>query len=116
MTNFTTPPHIEFEKIRVSIFSNVDLLSNTVTDASSLGKSEPSKSEMDRTTGRRGEELVYRYLRWKYPDRDIQWMNKDGESAQPFDIRMIRQGKPDRADLIEVKTTRSAECADIQPT
>ncbi|CAF4691015.1 unnamed protein product, partial [Rotaria sp. Silwood2] len=32
----------------------------------------------------------------------------NGESGQPFDIQMIRKGKENQIDLIEVKTTRSS--------
>ena len=109
MTNFPTPPRFDFEKIRVSTFTDVNLLSSAPTHVTPFAKDESNKSEMDRTTGRRGEELLYFYLRFKYPDRDIQLMNEEGESGQPFDIRMIGRGKQDRPHLIEVKTTRSAE-------
>lgn len=109
MSNFTVPSRIDFEKIHVSIFTNVNLPSNTTPEPPSAVKDESCKTEIDRITGHRGEELVYQYLQWKYPDRDIRWLNKDGESGKPYDIQMTPKGRKDHFDLIEVKTTRSKE-------
>lgn len=109
ISHFTAPTRIDFEKIHVSIFTNVNLPSSTTSEPSCSVKDESSKIDIDRITGHRGEGLVYQYLQWKYPDRDIQWLNKDSESGKPFDIQMIQKGKKDRFDLIEVKTTRSKE-------
>jgi len=77
-------------------------LPNPPTTASSTS----AGNETDIVIGRRGEEFVYRYLLWKYPDAQIQWINKDQESGQPFDIQMVRKETGKQIDLIEVKTTR----------
>ena len=104
---FPTPLRIDFEKIRVCMFTNPDLSSGPMANLITPTKDGSSHNENDRITGRCGEELVYQYLQWKYPDQDIQWMNKDGERGQPYDIRMISKVGKNQVDFIEVKTTRS---------
>lgn len=106
--NFITPTRIDFEKIRVSTFTDLSLASSAAADLTPSPKDGSGKNENDRITGRRGEGLVYQYLQWRYPDRIIEWMNKEGETGHPFDIRMSSKDKTNRVDFIEVKTTRSA--------
>ncbi|CAF4848454.1 unnamed protein product [Rotaria sp. Silwood1] len=106
MGNFMSPARINFEQIRISTFTNVTLCSETLANPPTSTNVTSSNNENDIIIGRRGEEFVYKYLQWKYPGREIQWINKDGESGQPFDIRMILKGKQNQIDLIEVKTTR----------
>ncbi|CAF4769749.1 unnamed protein product, partial [Rotaria sp. Silwood2] len=104
--NFISPARINFEQIRISTFTNVTLCSDTLPNSPTSTNVTSSNNENDIIIGRRGEEFVYKYLQWKYTDREIQWINKDDESGQPFDIRMILKGKQNQIDLIEVKTTR----------
>lgn len=66
-----------------------------------------SGNETDRLIGRRGEDFVYRYLNWKYPEKKIEWVNEKQESGQPFDIRMVTKASNSPVEFIEVKTTRS---------
>jgi hypothetical protein len=105
--NFVTPPRIDYEKIRILTFPNVTLSSETKANPPTTTNVASSNNQNDAVIGRRGEELVYKYLQWKYPDEKIEWINEHSESGKPFDIRMIRKQTKDQDDLIEVKTTRS---------
>ena len=58
---------------------------------------------MDDKTGRQGEEIVFRFLKWKYPNEQVEWMNYQHESGLPYDIRIKTNNT---IQLIEVKTTR----------
>jgi hypothetical protein len=102
-----TPPRIDYEKIRILTFPNVTLSSETKANPPTTTNVASSNNQNDAVIGRRGEELVYKYLQWKYPDEKIEWINEYSESGKPFDIRMIRKQTKDQDDLIEVKTTRS---------
>ncbi|CAF4882053.1 unnamed protein product, partial [Rotaria sp. Silwood2] len=78
-----SPAHINFEQIRISTFTNVTLSSETLANSSISTNITSSNNENDIIIGH-------------------------GESGQPFDIQMIRKGKENQIDLIEVKTTRSS--------
>ncbi|CAF2677812.1 unnamed protein product [Rotaria sp. Silwood2] len=77
-----SPARINFEQIRISTFTNVTLSSETLANSSISTNVTSSNNENDIIIGRRGEEFVYKYLQWKYPNREIQWINKDGESVK----------------------------------
>ncbi len=62
----------------------------------------PTSNLVDTSIGRQGEEIVFRFLQWKYPNEHIEWMNMKQESGLPYDIRLR---KNDQIELIEVKTT-----------
>jgi hypothetical protein len=109
---FTDPislPSPSFEQIIVSSLTNFDPFpSRSSTDelvATNLFP--PIGNEADLITGRQGEELVFRFLQWKYPNEIIEWFNQNGESGRPYDIRRIIKTENNREELIEVKTTRS---------
>ena len=96
---------VDFERIYVSSFTDVnlsDLAINPPTIANIGLNSDQTKS----VVGRKGEKFVYEYLCRKYPNGKVEWVNKDSESGQPFDIQLFRDGESKRADLIEVKSTR----------
>ncbi|CAF1053062.1 unnamed protein product, partial [Didymodactylos carnosus] len=57
---------------------------------------------------RRGEELVFQYLKWKYPDDNIKWLNDEQEYFLPYDIEIIRKNEKTK-ELIEVKATRVSD-------
>lgn len=106
--NFVAPPRINYEKIRVFTFTNVTLSSEIKGDPATIRNFVSSNNEIDSTIGRRGEELVYKYLQWRYPDDKIEWINQHSESGQPFDIRMTFKGTKNQDNFIEVKTTSSS--------
>jgi len=101
-------PSANFEHIVVSALTALDLL----TSATSLNESSttlpfrPIGNEADLITGRQGEEFVFHYLKWKYPNETIDWINEKTESGGPYDIRMVVRSENDRVEFIEVKTTR----------
>lgn len=89
-----------FEQIQVST-----IIASTVNPfCSSTITINPTDHTGDENTGRVGEQFIYRYLQWKYPDECIKWMNENKESGLPFDIQFQRKDKT--IELIEVKTTR----------
>ncbi len=106
--NFLTSSGINFEKIRISTITNLTLSSEAKADPSTSTNVALSNNEIDTIIGRRGEELVYKYLQWKYPNEKIEWINEHSESGRPFDIRMTHNQTQNQATLIEVKTTRSS--------
>jgi hypothetical protein len=106
--NFVAPPRTNYEKIRILTITNVTLSSEMKADPSTTRNVVSSNNKIDAMIGRRGEELVYNYLQWKYPDRKIEWINQHSESGQPFDIRMTCKETKNQANLIEVKTTGSS--------
>ncbi len=101
-----TLPRTNYKKIRILTFTNISLPSETKANPSTTTNAVSSNNEIDVVIGRRGEELVYKYLQWKYPNEKIEWINEYSESSQPFDIRMTRKQTKNQDDFIEVKTTR----------
>jgi hypothetical protein len=99
-------PRIDFEQIRISNFSDIALSPSTLPNPPTTNNSTLTSNETDSAIGRRGEEFVYRYLLWKYPNAEIQWVNQHQEFGHPFDIQITHKGKGNQIDLIEVKTTR----------
>ncbi|CAF5142907.1 unnamed protein product, partial [Rotaria magnacalcarata] len=97
-----------FEDVAVSTLTNIDLDAFASTgNSSNISASHPIGTEADRITGRLGEELVFRYLKSKYPDDDIKWMNQEAEYGAPYDIHLIVKSDNNQERFIEVKTTRS---------
>ncbi|CAF4554662.1 unnamed protein product [Rotaria sp. Silwood2] len=94
-----------FECIRVSNIRDFDISVSNVL--ATLNNPSSSNSEDDLKTGRSGECFVFRYLQWKYPDEQIEWMNQHQESGRPYDIRLVHKENNKETELIEVKTTRS---------
>jgi hypothetical protein len=101
-----TQTRINFEHVRISNFADIALSPSILPNPPSNANITSAGNESDIVTGRRGEEFVYRYLRWKHPDAEIQWVNQHQESGQPFDIEMIGKETGNQKNLIEVKTTR----------
>jgi hypothetical protein len=107
VADFTsTQSRINFEHIRIANFADIVLSPTALPNPPTSTVLTVPDNETDFTIGRRGEEFVYRYLLWKYPDAEIQWINQHHEFGQPFDIQMIRKGTNSPRDFIEVKTTR----------
>jgi hypothetical protein len=108
-TDSISLPSPSFEQIIVSSLTNFDPFpSGSSTDESvTTNLFPPTSSEADLITGRQGEELVFRFLQWKYPNEIIEWFNQNGESGRAYDIRRIIKTENNREELIEVKTTRS---------
>ncbi|CAF4235110.1 unnamed protein product [Rotaria sp. Silwood2] len=94
-----------FECIHVSNIRDFDISVSNVL--ATLNNPSSSNSEDDLKTGRSGECFVFRYLQWKYPDEQIEWMNQHQESGRPYDIRLVHKENNKETELIEVKTTRS---------
>ncbi|CAF2658198.1 unnamed protein product [Rotaria sp. Silwood2] len=106
----TSLPSANFERIFVSTLTNIELNTSSSTDESSpMNSLPPIGTEVDLVTGRQGEEFVFCYLKWKYPNEDIKWINQAGESGGPYDIRMTIKSENNREEFIEVKTTRSCD-------
>ncbi|CAF3697074.1 unnamed protein product [Rotaria sordida] len=107
-SNSTSLPSANFDRIIVSTLTNMDLSMSSLIDESSTTNSFRSVgTQADLITGRQGEEFVFRYLKWKYPNEDIKWINQQEESGRPYDIHMIIKSENNREEFIEVKTTRS---------
>ncbi|UJR16805.1 hypothetical protein I4U23_003704 [Adineta vaga] len=105
--DFTSiPPPISFEHIRISNFTDIVLSPTILPDQSAAATMQTSNNEIDIIVGRRGEDFVYRYLQWKHSDAQIQWINQQAETGQPFDIEIIHKDKNKKPEFIEVKTTR----------
>ncbi|CAF4768103.1 unnamed protein product, partial [Rotaria sp. Silwood1] len=103
--SFTQAPPAIFECIRVSNIYDFNLsISNVLPSAAN---SSSSNLEDDLKTDRCGEDFVFRYLQWKYPDKQIEWVNQNKESGLPFDILVINKTTNNETELVEVKTTRS---------
>lgn len=102
--NRNVPSNI-FECIRVSNIQDFNISASNIL----ASENNPSSSsvEIDIKTGRNGEDFVFRYLQWKYPNEEIVWVNQKTESGLPFDIRLVYKTKQRQTELIEVKTTRS---------
>ncbi len=108
----TSLPPPSFEHIVVSTLTdNLDLFSSapSIDELSLTNPFRPISSEADLITGRQGEELVFEYLKWKYPNENIVWVNKEDESGKPYDIHMTVTSDNNRQEFIEVKTTRSSD-------
>ena len=99
-------PRTNFENIRISNFTDIALSPPALPNPPTNTNANSTINETDLAIGRWGEEFVYRYLLWKYPNAQIQWMNQNQESGQPFDIQILHKDAGNRKDLIEVKTTR----------
>lgn len=99
-------PRMNFENIRISNFTDITLSSSALPNPPMNTNANTSSNEIDQAIGRWGEEFVYKYLVWKYPDAEIKWMNETKESGQPYDIQIVHKNAANRKDLIEVKTTR----------
>ena len=98
--NGTSADETTFKHIRISTLtdSNLYRLSSTSITIN------PNDHVVDESTGRVGEEFVYRFLQWKYPDESVKWMNEKKESGLPYDIQI--RTKNNSIEFIEVKTTR----------
>ena len=107
IADFTTAqPRISFEHIRISNFSDIALSPSALPNPPTTIKPSSSDNETDVGIGRRGEEFVYRYLQWKYPNAQVRWINEQQETGYPYDIQMVRKETGNQVELIEVKTTR----------
>ncbi|CAF1395347.1 unnamed protein product [Rotaria sordida] len=107
-SNTTSLPPVNFECISFSTLPYIDSSTSPVIDGlPSADSLRPIATETDLATGRQGEQLVFGYLKWKYPNADINWVNQEVESGKPYDIHMIIKSENNREEFIEVKTTRS---------
>ena len=97
-----------FERIPVSTLKNFILSPIPPSNVPSPTTVTSSGNDTERIIGRRGEEFVYRYLSWKYPEKTIEWVNEKQESGQPFDIQLMDKASNKPVEFIEVKTTRSS--------
>ncbi|CAF4753864.1 unnamed protein product [Rotaria socialis] len=98
-SNSTSVEVEKFERIQISTLIG----SNPYSLSPSSITINPINNEIDNTLGRKGEELVFRFLKWKYPNAHVKWMNNNNkESGLPYDIEMKINNQ---IDLIEVKTT-----------
>jgi hypothetical protein len=70
---------------------------------SSSNETNSTVSSTDVSTGRQGEEFVYRILQRKYAPDQVKWINAERETGLPYDI-LIKLSDGDQ--FIEVKTTR----------
>ncbi|CAF3623985.1 unnamed protein product [Rotaria sp. Silwood1] len=98
-SNSTSVEVAKFQRIRISTLTGAKLY---ILSSSSI-TINPADNIVDNNTGRQGEELVFNFLKWKHPDKQVKWMNERKESGEPYDIE-IR--KNDDIERIEVKTTR----------
>ncbi|CAM4909922.1 unnamed protein product [Rotaria socialis] len=94
-----------FERIHISNIHDFNLSVSNVLPL--VGNSSAGNMEDDLKTGRCGENFVFGYLQWKYPNEQIEWVNQKKESGLPYDIRLVHKTTNDKTELIEVKTTRS---------
>ena len=98
----------QFEHICVSNLRNKDpSIFSSIDELFTRNSFHPIGTEAELTTGRQGEVLVFHYLKWKYPNEDVKWLNQNGESGRPYDIQLIVKSENNREEFIEVKTTRS---------
>ena len=79
---------------------------SSTKDTEEQGNSKPKATPQE--VGKWGEEEVFLKFKEKYPagENEMEWMNENGESFQPYDIHIKRNGTPDI--YVEVKTTTSA--------
>ncbi|CAF1300748.1 unnamed protein product [Rotaria sordida] len=69
---------------------------------------EEVDEEYLRKIGRKGEELIYKYLTDLYHNNEnvsIEWLNKTSETGLPYDIKINFIDKPEKPHQIKVKTT-----------
>ena len=97
ISKFTPVEIARFESIRVSTLSDFNLSSPPISSITI----HPTNATTDSLIGRQGEQIVFDFLRWKYPKDHVQWMNIKQESCLPYDIRLKKDGQ---TELIEVKT------------
>ncbi|UJR20097.1 hypothetical protein I4U23_023231 [Adineta vaga] len=97
-SKFTSIEVARFERIRVSTLTGSDMCPLSLSSITI----HPTTGTIDHNIGRQGEEIVFRFLQWKYPKAQIEWMNNEQESGLPYDIRLKRK---DQMEMIEVKTT-----------
>ena len=107
-TNSSDVSTADFDCIYISDFIN-NVGNESASDVEVVPSNIPraSATETDYETGRQGEKLVFDYLKWKYHNANVTWINEKGESGKPYDIRMIFKSENNREEYIEVKTTRS---------
>ncbi|CAF2878871.1 unnamed protein product [Rotaria sp. Silwood2] len=98
-SNSTSVEVAKFQRIRISTLTGTKFY---ILSSSSI-TINPADNIVDNNIGRQGEELVFNFLKWKHPDKQVKWMNERKESGEPYDIE-IR--KNDDIERIEVKTTR----------
>lgn len=97
-----------FERIIVTNLMSVEPSTSSLADElPNANSGRPSGTDADRLTGRIGEEFVFNYLKWKYPNEEIKWVNKDAEYGTPYDIHLVIKSEQNREEFIEVKTTRA---------
>lgn len=89
----------KFRKVQISRLAG----SNSYPLCPSSITIEPTGNTVEDGIGRLGEDVVFRYLQWKYPKAHVKWMNAERESGRPYDIQMEINNQ---IELIEVKTTR----------
>ena len=80
-SNSTSIEITTFKRIRVSRLTGSQLYPLS----SSSIVINPNDQVVDESTGRLGEEIVFRFLQWKYPNEQIEWMNERKESGRPYD-------------------------------
>ena len=107
LANFISKPsQPTFEHIHVSTLKNFVLSPVSSSDIRYPALNTSLDSERDLAVGRLGEEYVYKYLKWKFHEATIEWVNEKQESGKPFDITIMHNGTNKQIELIEVKTTR----------
>ncbi|CAF4383454.1 unnamed protein product, partial [Rotaria sordida] len=73
-----------FERIRISTLTGLNLYPLPPSSITI----NPTVNVVDNSTGRQGEELVFRFLQWKHPNKRVEWMNVKQESGLPYDIQI----------------------------
>ncbi|CAF3659475.1 unnamed protein product [Rotaria sp. Silwood1] len=93
--------------IEVATFQHIQISTLTGSNLYPLSPSSitinPTSNMVDNTIGRQGEELVFRFLQWKHPNKHVEWMNAKQESGLPYDLQIRTNNE---IEMIEVKTTR----------
>ncbi|CAF1200654.1 unnamed protein product [Rotaria sp. Silwood1] len=93
--------------VEVATFQHIQISTLTGSNLYPLSPSSitinPTSNMVDNTIGRQGEELVFRFLQWKHPNKHVEWMNAKQESGLPYDIQIRTNNE---IEMIEVKTTR----------
>jgi len=87
------------QSIRISTLTGSNLYSLSPSSITI----NPTGNPVDSSTGRQGEEIVFRFLKCKHPNEHVEWMNAEQESLLPYDIQIKRNNQ---VEFIEVKTTR----------
>lgn len=91
-------------------FEHVDLNNLKISDENDIiqNSNEDIDEEHLQEIGRKGEELVYKYLKKLYRSNEnvlIRWLNETGETGLPFDIGIDFIDQSQDNQRIEVKTT-----------